>query len=87
MKESKKSIKSDLKRIDRLKDQAIDYSDSSELDDSFFKKATVELPVPKDSVTLRIDHRVLEWFKSQGKSYQTRINAVLKSYYKAHHTD
>ncbi|MGA7539790.1 MAG: BrnA antitoxin family protein [Steroidobacteraceae bacterium] len=35
---------------------------------------------PKASVSLRIDADVLEWFKSQGTGYQTRINAVLRAY-------
>jgi len=67
-----------------MRDSDIDYSDIPELDDSFFERMTVELPVKKDSVTLRIDHNVLEWFREQGKGYQTRINAVLKSYAKSH---
>lgn len=35
---------------------------------------------PKASVSLRIDADVLEWFKSQGAGYQTRINAVLRAF-------
>jgi uncharacterized protein (DUF4415 family) len=27
---------------------------------------------------------VLVWFKAQGKGYQTRMNAVLRAYMKAH---
>ncbi len=34
----------------------------------------------KASVSLRIDQDVLEWFKSQGTGYQTRINSVLKAF-------
>ncbi|MGA2654817.1 MAG: BrnA antitoxin family protein [Gammaproteobacteria bacterium] len=80
----KKSIKSDLKCLDKMTDQDIDYSDIPELDDSFFSRMTVETPHVKESVTLRLDHDVLEWFKKKGKGYQTRINAVLKAYMKAH---
>jgi uncharacterized protein (DUF4415 family) len=68
-----------------MKDKDIDYSDIAEFDDAFFKRAvTVELPHTKDSVTLRVDHDVLMWFKQNGRGYQTRMNAVLKSYVKAH---
>jgi uncharacterized protein (DUF4415 family) len=35
---------------------------------------------PKSSISLRVDADVLEWFKSQGDGYQTRMNAVLKAY-------
>lgn len=39
---NKKSIKSDLQRIDDLKDRDIDYSDSPELDDSFLTKTAIQ---------------------------------------------
>lgn len=34
----------------------------------------------KTDVHIRIDSDVLEWFKEQGKGYQTKINAVLRAY-------
>lgn len=34
----------------------------------------------KLQLTLRIDEDVIEWFKSQGKGYQTRMNAVLRQF-------
>jgi uncharacterized protein (DUF4415 family) len=80
MSAKRKSISSDLKRLDKMKDEDIDYSDSPSLDESFFKKEMIILPQKKDSVTLRIDHDVLEFFKHQGRGYQTLINAVLKMY-------
>lgn len=75
---------SDLDRLQAMKDEDIDTSDIPELDESFFAKAVIHLPEPKASVTLRIDREVLNWFKSQGKGYQTRINAILKAYKEAH---
>ena len=42
---------------------------------------TVELPEPKEQVTLRLDHDMLRWFRARGRGYQTPINAVLRSYY------
>jgi uncharacterized protein (DUF4415 family) len=44
---------------------------------------TVELPFAKSKhqTTLRLDADMLDWFKAQGPGYQTRINAVLRSYY------
>lgn len=66
-----------------MKDADIDYSDSPELDDSFFARQAIELPKKKDVITLRVDHEIVEWFKKQGeKGYQTRMNAVLKMYVK-----
>lgn len=34
----------------------------------------------KTEVHIRIDTDVLEWFKAQGKGYQTKINAVLRAH-------
>lgn len=38
-------------------------------------------PRTKERLHARIDSDVLEWFKQQGKGYQTHINAVLRAYY------
>jgi uncharacterized protein (DUF4415 family) len=43
-------------------------------------RATVEMPVPKAVLNMRVDRDVLDFFRKQGKGYQTRINAVLRSY-------
>jgi len=38
-------------------------------------------PLPsKASISLRVDQDVLEWFKAQGRGYQTRINTVLRAF-------
>ena len=79
----RKSSGTDLQRIDAMRDEDIDTSDIPPLDEEFFKKATIRMPERKSSVTLRVDKEVLEWFKSQGKGYQSRMNAVLKAYVKA----
>ena len=34
----------------------------------------------KASISLRLDADVLEWFKAQGRGYQTRMNAVLRAF-------
>jgi len=86
MRGSKKTIKSDLSRIDALKDEDIDYSeipDLSTLGPEFWDKAVVKRAEPKAQVTIRVDREVLDWFKAQGKGYQTRINAVLRAYMEA----
>jgi len=41
---------------------------------------TVELPQPKAVLNMRIDREVLDYFRRTGKGYQSRINAVLRSY-------
>jgi uncharacterized protein (DUF4415 family) len=68
-------------------DSAIDYSDIPKLDKAFWQHAEVRLPETKKGVYIRLDGDVLEWLKGQGKGYQTRINAILRSYYEAHRYD
>ena len=65
-------------------DENIDYSDIPELNEDFWANAVIEYPEKKKPVTLRLDADVLEWFKSTGKGYQTRINAILRSFYEGH---
>jgi uncharacterized protein (DUF4415 family) len=72
-----------LVRLDALRDEDIDYSDSPELDESFFEKATVQWPPHKKQLTIRLDEDLLNWLKDQGPGYQTRINAILRAYYEA----
>jgi uncharacterized protein (DUF4415 family) len=76
---SKKSIKSNLARLDRMKDSDIDYSDIPPLGDEFFKKAAVAWPPAKQQLTIRLDEDVLKWLKGSGRGYQTRINRILRA--------
>ena len=75
---NKKSIKSDLGRIDPMKASEIDYSDIPALDKSFLKKATLPWPPVKKQVTIRLDADVLDRLKAHGTGYQTRINRILR---------
>jgi uncharacterized protein (DUF4415 family) len=74
-----KTSKTDWKRLAAIKDREIDTGDIAELDDDFFRDAELRVP-PKQTVTIRLDADVLEWFKQQGQGYQTRINALLRLY-------
>ena len=48
-----------------------------------WSNVTVELPRPKAVLNMRVDYEVLAYFRSEGKGYQKKINAVLRSYYDA----
>jgi uncharacterized protein (DUF4415 family) len=52
-------------------------------DAKFWNKAKVTLPVPKQTITIRLDADLLGWLRRQ-EGYQTRINAVLRTYMEAH---
>ena len=62
-----------------LRDKDIDTSDLAEV--KGWGKAVVGKfyrPV-KEPVTLRLDADVLDWLRTQGKGYQTRINFLLRA--------
>ncbi len=82
-KPSRKSSKTDWRKVDRLSDSDLDTSELPPLDAEFFKHAELRMPAGKQSVTVRLDTDVLAWFRTQGKGYQTRINAVLRTYMEA----
>lgn len=46
-------------------------------------QAVAGLPAPKEHINIRIDHDVLQWFKSRGKGYQTLMNNVLRTFVKS----
>ena len=58
-------------------------SDSDEADMIVdWENVTVEMPQTKAVLNMRIDRDVLEWFRRK-PGYQTRINAILRTYMKA----
>ena len=75
--------RADLAKLRRLTDAEIRRTSPPELRDlsvGFWKDAVVVNPVQKRPISLRVDRDVLDWFKEQGPRYQSRINAVLRSY-------
>jgi uncharacterized protein (DUF4415 family) len=80
-----KEQKARLGALAALPDEQIDTSDAPFRPDAVWAKA-VDFPHGKKLVSLRIDEDVLTFFRHTGKRYQTRINAVLRSYVEAHKT-
>jgi uncharacterized protein (DUF4415 family) len=82
---SSKSSRTDWTRIRAMKDKDIKLtSEHPEAEVKHIVRGIVRQglkPVPpKASISLRLDADVLEWFKSRGPGYQTRINAVLRAF-------
>lgn len=72
--------KAELKALAAMPEESIDYSDIPPLTDKFWNNAVhgrFYRPT-KASTTVRMDSDVLAWLKSQGKGYQTRLNAILR---------
>jgi len=60
-----------------------DSPEAESLGEDFWRQAEVVMPGTKKAISLRVDADVLDWFRSQGSGYLTRMNAVLRSYYEA----
>jgi uncharacterized protein (DUF4415 family) len=89
MKKKSTSMKSqtDFARLAKMKDEDIDLSDAPEITPEMFAKAIVRRglkPRTKTQLTLRVDSDVLEWYKKQGRGYQTKINMLLRAYMQEH---
>jgi len=51
------------------------------LDEDWFEAATFVNPsAEKERISIRLDEDILEFFRSQGRGYQSRINKVLREY-------
>lgn len=76
--------KSDWKRVASTTNKEIDAAIADDEDEAGmnvdWSNVSVELPRPKAVLNMRVDYDVLEFFRSQGRGYQKRINAVLRSY-------
>jgi len=74
-----------------MRNDEIDTSEIPEIAPEQFARAIVRRglkPVAaKAQLTIRIDREVLEWFRRQGRGYQTRINTLLRAYMEAHKRD
>ena len=85
---SSKISRTDWARVRKLKDQDIQLSaehpeaEVRHIVRGIARRGLKPVP-PKASIALRIDADVLEWFRSQGRGYQTRINAVLRAFKEA----
>jgi hypothetical protein len=55
------------------------------LDEAFWTNAKVVMPRSREKtqITAKFDADVVDWFKKGGRGYQTRMNAVLRTYFEA----
>ncbi len=66
-----------------MTDKDIDLSEIPEITPEMFAKGIVRRglkPVVKRQLTLQLDSDVIDWFRSQGGGYQTRMNTLLRAY-------
>ena len=81
--------RTDWARIDRLTDAQIERMAANDADNlaseaEDWTQGFVGLPPLKTPANAKFDADVGAWFKSLGRGYQTRMNAVLRKYMDAH---
>lgn len=84
----KEGDKTDWAKVDSMTEEKLarliaEDPDEQDLEPDW-TKAKLVMPQAKKLVSLRLDADVFEWFKGQGKGYQTKIQAVLRAYMEAH---
>ncbi len=74
----------DWDRVRAMTEEEVEASIDRE-DEGEFDWSTVQagIPGPKQQLTVRLDQDIIEWFKARGPGYQTRMNAVLRSFVEA----
>jgi uncharacterized protein (DUF4415 family) len=79
--------KTDWEKLKNLSEEEIERMAAEDeenfpVSDEMWKTARVVMPSPgpKEAITIRLDPRVLSFFKENGPGYQKRINAVLEAY-------
>lgn len=75
--------RANLRLLKRATDAEIRRSAPRELPElprGFWDSAIPVIPAGKVPISLRVDSDVLEWFRDEGPRYQSRMNAVLRSY-------
>lgn len=85
-----KEDKTDWERVDAMSQTEVEKLANEEegvLPEDWESTVMMGLPPAKKDIHIRLDADVLDWFKSYGAGYQTRINAVLRSFVKTrqHH--
>jgi uncharacterized protein (DUF4415 family) len=76
--------RTDWARVDAVTDEEIEAAVRADpdapplVDENWFATATLVIPRPKEQISIRLDHDVLEHFRRYPR-YQTRINAILRA--------
>lgn len=83
-----KADRTDWARVDALSDAEIERmarndGDNPGTDEADWADATIGAPPAKTRIHASLDADVVDWFRRQGRGYQTRMNAVLRRYMEA----
>jgi len=87
--EAKRAVsRTDLKKVDAMTDAELERAISEDEDERDmlpdWTRAKLVLSEPKQSVHLRLEQEIIDFFKAQGKGHISRMQAVLKTYVSSH---
>lgn len=77
--------RSDLARVNAMPEAELERAIAADPDwrdvpRDWYRGAEAVVPRPKVPVTIRLDADLVEYFRGQGRGWQTRMNAVLRAY-------
>ena len=72
--------RTDWERLRQEQEARLEPEVDPEEGEFVWSQARVVIPPGKQAISVRIDRDVLDFFQSRGRGYQTRINAILRSY-------
>ena len=76
--------RTDWRKANKIRGKKLEASIRADIDEVHgepdWTQAMIGIPAPKDHINIRIDHDVLEWFRANGKGYQTLMNNVLRAF-------
>lgn len=88
LKAKRAGSRTDLSKVDAMTDEELERQiaeDEGERDlHPDWTQAKLVLPAPKQSVHLRLEQDIIDFFKAHGKGHISRMQAVLKAYVEAH---
>ena len=80
--------RTDLRKVDAMTEEKLERLIAEDEDERGLRpdwtRAELIFPQAKQSVHLRLELGIIEYFKSQGKGHISRMQAVLKAYVDAH---
>lgn len=87
---SARTLGSDLAKVDAHKVKASEYDELPELTDDMLARATLKRggrpksEAPKVLLSVRYSREVVEYFRSTGEGWQSRMDGVLREYVARH---
>lgn len=78
----------DLMKVDTISDVELERTIAEDGDERSLQpdwtRAKLVFPEAKQSVHLRLEQEIIDYFKAQGKGHISRMQSVLKAYVSAH---